>query len=119
MILSFRYRLPDVVNSTEALSETMADSTIDQLVIRNGSQGYRVPLLINDSPVLREDDTSRHQSFEGGYFQGADLSDCAAAVESCSKAFLTWSTTSPTHRRRLLLRLALVPNFLDYLDSHD
>ncbi|KAF5703222.1 salicylaldehyde dehydrogenase [Fusarium mundagurra] len=108
MILSFRYRLPDVVNSTEALSETMTDSTIDQPAFRNGSQGYRVPLLINDAPILREDDTSRHQSFEGGYFQGADLSDCADAVASCSKAFVTWSTTSPTHRRGLLLRLAQV-----------
>ncbi|KAF5668803.1 aldehyde dehydrogenase [Fusarium denticulatum] len=84
----------------------MTDSTIDQPALRNGSQGYRVPLLINDSPVLREGDTSRHQSFEGGYFQGADLSDCADAVESCSKSFVTWSTTSPTHRRGLLLRLA-------------
>ncbi|KAF5637620.1 salicylaldehyde dehydrogenase [Fusarium tjaetaba] len=86
----------------------MTDSTIDQPVIRNGPQGYRVPLLINDAPVLKEDDTSRHQSFEGGYFQGADLSDCAAAVESCGKAFVAWSTTSPTHRRGLLLRLAQV-----------
>ncbi|KAF5564892.1 salicylaldehyde dehydrogenase [Fusarium napiforme] len=108
MILSFRYRVPEVVNSTEALSDTMTDSTVDQPALRNGSQGYRVPLLINDAPVLREDDTSRHQAFEGGYFQGADLSDCAAAVESCSKAFVTWSTTSPTHRRGLLLRLAQV-----------
>ncbi|KAL7768570.1 hypothetical protein ACKLNR_002871 [Fusarium oxysporum f. sp. zingiberi] len=108
MILSFRYRLPHFVNSTEALSETMTDSTIDQPVLHNGSQGYRVPLLINDAPILREDDTSRHHSFEGGYFQGADLSDCADAVSSCSKAFVTWSTTSPTQRRGLLLRLAQV-----------
>ncbi|KAF5250702.1 hypothetical protein FANTH_4145 [Fusarium anthophilum] len=108
MILSFRYRIPDFVSSTEALSETMADSTTDQPVLRNGSQGNRVPLLINDAPVLREDDTSRHQSFEGGYFQGAAISDCADAVASCSKAFVTWSTTSPTHRRGLLLRLAQV-----------
>ncbi|KAM5511756.1 Vanillin dehydrogenase [Fusarium oxysporum f. sp. phaseoli] len=108
MILSFRYRLPHFVNSTEALSETMTDSAIDQSVLHNGSQGYRVPLLINDAPILREDDTSQHHSFEGGYFQGADLSDCADAVSSCSKAFVTWSTTSPTHRRGLLLRLAQV-----------
>ncbi|RKK98050.1 hypothetical protein BFJ68_g13808 [Fusarium oxysporum] len=108
MILSFRYRLPHFVNSTEALSETMTDSTIDQPVLHNGSQGHRVPLLINDAPILREDDTSRHHSFEGGHFQGADLSDCADAVSSCSKAFVTWSTTSPTHRRGLLLRLAQV-----------
>ncbi|KAI1037514.1 hypothetical protein LB503_013064 [Fusarium chuoi] len=108
MILSFRYRLPDFVNSTEALSETMSDSTIDQPALRNGSQGYRIPMLINDAPVLREDDTSRHQSFEGGYFQGACISDCADAVASCSRAFVTWSTTSPTHRRGLLLRLAQV-----------
>ncbi|KAF5567555.1 salicylaldehyde dehydrogenase [Fusarium phyllophilum] len=86
----------------------MTDSTIDQPALRNGSQGHHVPLLINDAPILREDDTTRHQAFEGGYFQGAGISDCADAVESCSKAFVTWSTTSPTHRRGLLLRLAQV-----------
>ncbi|KAF5627087.1 salicylaldehyde dehydrogenase [Fusarium sp. NRRL 52700] len=108
MILSFRYRIPDFVGSTEALSEAMTDSTTAQPMLRNGSQGYRIPLLINDTPILREDDTSRHQSFEGGYFQGAGISDCADAVASCSKAFATWSTTSPTQRRGLLLRLAQV-----------
>lgn len=118
MILSFRYRLPHFVNSTEALSETMTDSTIDQPVLHNGSQGYRVPLLINDAPILREDDTSRHHSFEGGYFQGADLSDCTDAVSSCSKAFVTWSTTSPTHRRGLLLRLAQVLCYFDHFECH-
>lgn len=118
MILSFRYRLPDFVNSTEALSETMSDSIIGQPALRNGSQGYRIPMLINDAAVLREDDTSRHQSFEGGYFQGAGISDCADAVASCSKAFVTWSTTSPTRRCRLLLRLAQVLNLFGHCGCH-
>ncbi|RGP70034.1 hypothetical protein FSPOR_4326 [Fusarium sporotrichioides] len=86
----------------------MGEAIVNRPVLKNAIGDHRVPLLINDVPILRETDSRRHQPFQGGYFQGAEISDCADAVASCRKAFVDWSVTSPTHRRRLLLGLVEV-----------
>lgn len=86
----------------------MAESTNNGPMLKNGTEGYRVPLLINGVPILHGTDAQRHQPFRNGYFQGSGISDCADAVASCSKAFVDWSITSPTYRRSLLLRLVEV-----------
>ncbi|KAM0543491.1 hypothetical protein ACHAPJ_012289 [Fusarium lateritium] len=88
------------------MTQTTPDTTDTEL--QNGCGHARVPLLIDGVPVWRKSDTQKQQSIENSFFQGASLSDCTDAIASCSKAFIEWSTTSPTHRRTLLLRLAHV-----------
>ncbi|KAJ4024720.1 hypothetical protein NW766_000960 [Fusarium irregulare] len=63
-------------------------------------------MVIDGKPILRTSDTLKHHIFEGGTFQGAEISDCEEAAASCSRSFVDWSATSPIHRRALLLRLA-------------
>lgn len=38
--------------------------------------------------------------------QGADIASCHAAVDSCARAFTSWSATLPATRRTLILKLA-------------
>ncbi|KAI8663925.1 Aldedh domain-containing protein [Fusarium keratoplasticum] len=76
------------------------------LVSENGFKPTRIPLLINGVSVFNESNTEKHSPIPNGHFQGANLADCAEALSSSSEAFLQWSTTPPTTRRALLLRLA-------------
>lgn len=80
------------------------------LVSENGFKPTRIPLLINGVSVFNESNTEKHSPIPNGHFQGANLADCAEALSSSSEAFLQWSTTPPTTRRALLLRLAEVCN---------
>lgn len=77
---------------------------------KNGYIHTHVPMVIDGKPILRTSDTLKHHIFEGGTFQGAEISDCEEAAASCSRSFVDWSATSPIHRRALLLRLAEVNN---------
>ncbi|KAL2678590.1 hypothetical protein Neosp_009339 [[Neocosmospora] mangrovei] len=76
------------------------------LVSQNGFKPARIPLLINGVSVFNESNTEKHSPISNGHFQGASLADCNEALSSSSEAFLQWSTTPPTTRRALLLRLA-------------
>ncbi|RTE73560.1 hypothetical protein BHE90_012022 [Fusarium euwallaceae] len=76
------------------------------LTSQNGLKPIQIPLLINGISVFNELNIEKHSPTSTGYFQGANLSDCAEALSSSSKAFSQWSTTSPTTRRALLIRLA-------------
>ncbi|RSL38201.1 hypothetical protein CEP53_015078, partial [Fusarium sp. AF-6] len=76
------------------------------LTSQNGLKPIQIPLLINGVSVYNELNTQKHWPTSNGHFQGANLSDCAEALSSSSKAFSQWSTTTPTTRRALLIRLA-------------
>ena len=78
------------------------------VVNKDGYILAHVPMLIDGKPILKTSDTLRHHVFEGGFFQGAEISDCEEAAASCSRGFVEWSATSPILRRALLLRLAEV-----------
>ncbi|RFN50607.1 hypothetical protein FIE12Z_5110 [Fusarium flagelliforme] len=73
---------------------------------KDGYIRAHVPMLIDGKSILRTPDTLKHHVLGGGYFQGAEISDCEEAAASCSRSFAEWSATSPIHRRALLLRLA-------------
>ncbi|RSL48540.1 hypothetical protein CEP54_012888 [Fusarium duplospermum] len=73
---------------------------------QNGSKPDQIPLLINGISAFNELEADKHSPTSNGHFQGANLTDCAEALSSSSKAFLQWSTTPPTTRRSLLIRLA-------------
>lgn len=80
------------------------------LVSQNGFNPFQIPLLINGVSIFNELNTDKHSPISNGHFQGASLADCAEALSGSSKAFLQWSTTPPTARRALLIRLAEVCN---------
>lgn len=80
------------------------------LVSENGFKPTRISLLINGVSVFNESNTEKHSPIPNGHFQGANLADCAEALSSSSEAFVQWSTTPPTTRRALLIRLAEVCN---------
>lgn len=76
---------------------------------------FVLPLII-DGKDLRADTAERvfsedtfgrcHIHGEGILIQGADATSCRLAVESCSRAFVSWKNSSPHYRRELFLRLA-------------
>ncbi|KAL6404432.1 aldehyde dehydrogenase [Ilyonectria robusta] len=70
------------------------------------AENVNIPLLIDGLPVFKASAARTQKISPTGFFQGADISDCFKAIESCSNAFGSWSQSSPLERRRLFLNLA-------------
>ncbi|KAH7024150.1 aldehyde dehydrogenase [Ilyonectria destructans] len=70
------------------------------------AENANIPLLIDGLPVFKASAARTQKISPTGFFQGADISDCSKAIESCSNAFDSWSQSSPLERRRLFLKLA-------------
>ena len=76
--------------------------------VLHASKDPSIPLLINGISVFDKTGARQQALPDGGYFQGATISDCHEAIRSSSTAFKEWSQTSPFRRRQLLLSLAEV-----------
>lgn len=82
------------------------------------AENVNIPLLIDGLPVFKASAARTQKISPTGFFQGADISDCSKAIESCSNAFGSWSQSSPLERRRLFLKLAHVGDLVLVSEMH-
>lgn len=74
---------------------------------------FIIPLIIDGQDIVAPDN-QRHAAIVNkvpngpSFFQGATKELALQAAESSAKAYRAWSSTAPSRRRSLLLRLAQV-----------